>query len=116
MISAMTIAASGELKILATLTPGGLAAFGMPNVPTLEQLGADFIVRVFYGYAVRAGTPPDRVEKLRAVFKQAVEDSEVQKQMTAIDLTPMWINPTSYAATLRKVSDDATKLREYLKK
>jgi hypothetical protein len=52
---------------------------------------------------------------LRAVFKQAVEDSEVQKQMTAIDLTPMWINPTTYAATLRKVSDDATKLREYLK-
>ena len=70
---------------------------------------------MFYGYAVRAGTPPDRVEKLRAVFKQAVEDSEVQKQMTAIDLTPMWINPTTYAATLRKVSDDATKLREYLK-
>ena len=116
MISAMTIAASGELKILATLTPGGLAAFGLPNVPTLEQLGADFIVRVFYGYAVRAGTPPDRVEKLRAVFKQAVEDSEVQKQMTAIDLTPVWIDPTTYAATLRKVADDANKLREYLKK
>jgi tripartite-type tricarboxylate transporter receptor subunit TctC len=88
----------------------------MPNVPTLEQLGADYIARVFYGYAVRAGTPHDRVEKLRAAFKQAVEDSEVQKQMKAIDLTPMWIDPTTYEATLRKVSDDAMNLREYLRK
>ena len=53
---AWAAAKSGELNILATLTPGGLAAFGMPNVPTLEQLGADYIARVFYGYAVRAGT------------------------------------------------------------
>ena len=60
--------------------------------------------------------PHDRVEKLRAAFKQAVEDSEVQKQMKAIDLTPMWIDPTTYEATLRKVSDDAKNLREYLKK
>ena len=112
---AWAAAKSGELKILATLTPGGLAAFGMPNVPTFEQLGADFIARVFFGYAVRAGTPADRVEKLRAVIKRAVEDSEVQKQMKAIDLTPVWIDPTTYEATLRKVSDDAKKLREYLK-
>ena len=113
---AWAAAKSGELKILVTLTPGGLAAFGMPNVPTLEQLGADYIARVFYGYAVRTGTPHDRVEKLRAAFKLAVEDSEVQKQMKAIDLTPMWIDPTTYEATLRKVSDDAKNLREYLKK
>ena len=113
---AWAAAKSGELKILATITPGGLAAFGMPNVPTLEQMGADYIVRVFYGYAVRAATPADRVEKLRAVFRQAVEDSEMQKQMTAIDLTPMWIDPATYEATLRKVADDAKELREYLKK
>jgi tripartite-type tricarboxylate transporter receptor subunit TctC len=61
----------------------------MPNVPTFEQLGADYIVRVFYRYAVRAGTPADRVEKLRAIFKQAAEDFEVQKQMKAIDLMSM---------------------------
>jgi tripartite-type tricarboxylate transporter receptor subunit TctC len=60
---------NGELKILATQTPGGLAPFGMPNVPTLEKLGADYIVRVFYGYAVRAATPTDRVEKLRVALK-----------------------------------------------
>jgi tripartite-type tricarboxylate transporter receptor subunit TctC len=113
---AWTAGKSGELKILATLTPGGLAPFGMPNVPTLEKLGADFIVRFFYGYAVRAGTPADRVEKLRAAFKQAVEDPEVRQQMKAIDLTPVWIDPKTYEATLRKVTDEANRLRDYLKK
>jgi tripartite-type tricarboxylate transporter receptor subunit TctC len=107
---------SGELKILATLTPGGLAPFGMPNVPTLEKLGADYIVRVFYGYAVRASTPADRVEKLRSALKQAVQDPDVQQQMKGIDLTPQWIDPATFEAILRKVTDDGVKLREYLKK
>ena len=106
---------NGDLKILATLTPGGLAPFGMPNVPTFEKLGADYIVRVSYGYAVRAATPADRVEKLRAAFKAAVQDSEVQQQMRAIDLTPEWIDPKPFEAILRKVADDGAKLRDFLK-
>jgi tripartite-type tricarboxylate transporter receptor subunit TctC len=113
---AWSAAKSGDLKIIATLTPGGLAGFGMPDIPTFEKLGADFVPRMFYGYAVRAATPADRVTKLRAAFKQAVEDPEVRAQMTKIDLTPMWIDPDTYADTLRKVADDGVKLRQYLKK
>jgi tripartite-type tricarboxylate transporter receptor subunit TctC len=113
---AWSAAKGGELKIIATLTPGGLAAFGMPDIPTFEKLGADFVPRMFYGYAVRAATPPDRIARLRAAFKEAVEDAEVRAQMTRIDLTPMWIDPKTYADTLRKVAEDGVKLREYLKK
>lgn len=113
---AWTAAKSGELKILATLTPGGLAAFGMPDVPTLEKLGADFVPRQYYGYAVRADTPPDRLAKLRAALKQTIEDPEVRAQLTQIDLTPKWIDPEAYAQTLRTVMADAEKLRDYLKK
>jgi tripartite-type tricarboxylate transporter receptor subunit TctC len=113
---AWSAAKNGELKILATLTPGGLAGFGMPDIPTFEKLGADFVARMFYGYAVRAATPADRVEKLRAAFKQAVDDPEVHAQIARIDLTPTWIDPKTYEATLRKVAEDGVKLREYLKK
>jgi Tripartite tricarboxylate transporter family receptor len=84
---AWTAAKAGELKILATLTPGGLAPFGMPDVPTLEKLGADYIVRTFYGFAVRVRTPPDRLEKLRTALNRAAEDPDAQQQMKAIDLT-----------------------------
>jgi tripartite-type tricarboxylate transporter receptor subunit TctC len=113
---AWSAAKNGDLKIIATLTPGGLASFGLPDIPTFEKLGADFLPRMFYGYAVRAATPPDRVAKLRAAFKQAVEDPDVRAQMTKLDLTPMWIDPETYARTLRRVADDGVKLREYLKK
>ena len=113
---AWSAAKNGDLKIIATLTPGGLAKFGMPDVPTFEKLGADFTPRMYYGYAVRAGTPADRVAKLRAAFKQAVEDPDVRAQMTKIDLTPMWIDPKTYEQTLRKVAEDGVRLREYLKK
>jgi tripartite-type tricarboxylate transporter receptor subunit TctC len=65
---------------------------------------------------VRAATPADRVAKLRAAFKQAVEDEDVRAQMFKIDLTPGWIEPEVYEATLRKVAEDGDKMREYLKK
>lgn len=112
---AWTAAKAGDLKIIATVTPGGLARFGMPDVPTFEKLGADYVTRMFYGYAVRAGTPAEAVERLRAVFKQAVEDPEVRAQMMKIDLTPEWIDPKTYDATLRQVAAEGEKLREYLK-
>jgi tripartite-type tricarboxylate transporter receptor subunit TctC len=113
---AWAAAKSGDLKIIATLTPGGLAPFGLPDVPTFEKLGADFVTRMFYGYAVRAATPPDRIARLRTAFKQAVEDPEVRAQMTRLDLTPGWIEPATYEATLRQVTAEGERLREYLKK
>jgi tripartite-type tricarboxylate transporter receptor subunit TctC len=100
---AWTAGKAGELKILATLTPGGLALFGMPGVPTLDKLGPAHVVRAFYGYAVRAATSPDRLAKLRAALNRAVEDPVVQQRMKTIDLTPVWIDPDTYAATLRNV-------------
>ena len=114
--AAWSAAKAGELKIIATVTPGGLAAFGMPDVPTFDKLGADFVSRMLYGYAVHAATPADRIERLRAALKQAVEDPEVRAQMTRIDLTPQWIDPKTYEATLRQVTTEGEKLREYLKK
>lgn len=65
---------------------------------------------------MRARTPSDRLEKLRAALNRAIEDPDVQQQMKAVDLTPAWIDPKAYEATLRNVAEDADKIREYLKK
>ena len=35
---AWSAAKGGDWKIIATLTPGGLASFGMPDIPTFEKL------------------------------------------------------------------------------
>ena len=112
--SAWHAARDGGLKILATLTPGGLAQFGYPDVPSLDQLGADYVARVFYGYGVRADTPADRLETLRAAFKEAVESPTVQEKLTALDLTPQWIEPAEYEEILKGVAADAEALKAYL--
>lgn len=107
-------ARDGGLKILATLTPGGLAQFGYDDVPTLEALGADFVVQLNYGFAMHGDTPPDRAEKLSEAIRAVVEDPEVQERLRAIDLTPEWMGPDAYAQLMREVFDSAGKLREYI--
>lgn len=112
--SAWHSAREGGLEILATLTPGGLEQFGYPDVPTLDTLGADYVVRMFYGYAARADTPDDRLEVLRDAFKQAVQSPEVQEKLKKIDLTPEWIEPGRYREILESVTSDGKELKAYL--
>ena len=113
--SAWQAGRDGGLKILATLTPGGLAPFDLPDVPTFEQLGADYVVRVQYGYAVKAGLPEENLAFLRDAFEQVVEDPEVQAALSEIDLTPVYTDPETYAELMEAVTADADALREYLK-
>ncbi len=113
--SAWQAGRDGGLKILATLTPGGLALFDLPDVPTFEQLGADYVVRVQYGYAVKAGLPEENLDYLRDAFKQVIEDPKVQAALSAIDLTPVYTDPETYAELMGAVTADAEALREYLK-
>lgn len=113
--SAWQAGRDGGLKILATLTPGGLAPFGMDDVPTFEELGADFVVKMQYGYAVKAGLPAENLDYLRDAFKQVFEDPEVQASLSEIDLTPAYTDPEAYAVLMDSVTADAEALREYLK-
>jgi tripartite-type tricarboxylate transporter receptor subunit TctC len=113
--SAWHSAREGGLKILATLTPGGLEPFGYPDVPTFEEIGADYVLRINYGYAVRAGTPEDRLQALRDAFEKVVSDPEVQKKLEEIDLTPRYMPPAEYDELQRGVTSDAEKLKSYLK-
>ncbi len=108
-------ARDGGLAILATLTPGGLEQFGYPDVPTLDTLGADYVLRIYYGYAAPAEVPEERLEILRDAFKQAVEAPEVQEKLRQLDLTPEWIEPERYREILQSVTSDAEELKEYLK-
>jgi len=50
--------------------------------------------------------------KSRAALNRAVEDPNVQQYMKAIALTPAWVDPNAYDATLRNVTDQAQPLRQ----
>jgi len=78
-----------------------------------QRSGQAGSTEVMGGHVTMAET--DRTERLRTAFRAAVEDPELRAQMVALDLTPKWIDPATYAATLREVTADGERLRDYLK-
>jgi tripartite-type tricarboxylate transporter receptor subunit TctC len=56
----------------------------LPDTPTAVEKGYDVVASPFTGIAGPAGMPDPVVEKLRAVFKQVIEDEAFQKTMKRI--------------------------------
>lgn len=111
---AWTSAEDEGLEILATLSPGGLAEFDRPDVPTIKEFGADHTVVFQYGYAIKAGTPPERIEILQNALREIAEDPAVRKRFREIDLLLKWVPGEEYAKIMKQVAKDTAELREFL--
>jgi tripartite-type tricarboxylate transporter receptor subunit TctC len=73
----------GTLRLLATHGEKRMSAF--PDVPTLRELGYDFINETVFLIAAPKGTPPAVVSKLDAAFKQAMADPEFVKTIKTLE-------------------------------
>lgn len=105
---------AGTLNMLAVVTDGDLAKHGFPDVPNITEFGTDHVMRQYYGYAVPADTPPERIEILSNAIEQALADPEVVEQFERIDLTPQWMGPEDYAKIQDQVREEAAGLRAFL--
>lgn len=73
---------SGDLRALA-ITTGKEKIKGLPNVPTLEELGypeASLPIPCF-GYFLPKGTPKPIANKLAAIFEKAMKNPTVEKNL-----------------------------------
>lgn len=104
----------GTLKILGTLSPGNLDEVGQKNVRSISAVGADYLTQVYYGYAMKAGTPPEHVEVIASAIETALKDPDVVKKFKERDLIPLWMDPKKYNETLVSLTDEAKKLKTYL--
>ncbi|MGD9866497.1 MAG: tripartite tricarboxylate transporter substrate binding protein [Hyphomicrobiales bacterium] len=104
----------GTLKILGILSPGDLERVGQKGVRSIGTVGADYLTKVYYGYAVKAGTPADRVAIISDAIEKALKDPDVAAKFKERDLIPEWIPPGSYKETLLSLTDEAQKLKAYL--
>jgi tripartite-type tricarboxylate transporter receptor subunit TctC len=66
----------GTVRALAVASPERLA--DIPEVPTFKELGLDVVDGLSVAIWAPAGTPPDRVAKLRAGFMKIRNDPEYQ--------------------------------------
>jgi tripartite-type tricarboxylate transporter receptor subunit TctC len=77
-IQAAPFAASGKLKVYAII--GRKRFAGMPDVPTLGELGYKKLDIDFWHMMVApAGTPRPIIQKLNAALRTALADASVQK-------------------------------------
>ncbi len=73
---------AGALKVFAVTGPE--RDLSMPEVPTFAELGyPEFTARVWFGLLVKAGTPPDIVNRLTEAAKAAHADPEVRQKLEA---------------------------------
>jgi tripartite-type tricarboxylate transporter receptor subunit TctC len=75
----------GSIKPLAVLTHQRVA--DLPDVPTIAEAGYPEAAYVpWYGIYVSAGTPDALAEKINAAINKALENPDVQKQLSITDI------------------------------
>jgi len=90
----------GKFKLLVTYGDKRMTAF--PNIPTLKELGYDFVAKVAYLVVAPAGTPAPVVKKLHDAFKKAMDDPEFIEYMKKAELPIVYANS---ADTKKNVND-----------
>lgn len=97
---------AGTLKALVTVTSHRLK--GLPNVPTLKELGYPdlSIFNTLISIGIHKDTPADRMKKLHDALKKAILDPEMDKILTDMGLDSEYYSPE----TLEKGIVDAEKM------
>jgi tripartite-type tricarboxylate transporter receptor subunit TctC len=80
----------GSLRLLVTHGERRMKAF--PNVPTLRELGYDFINETVFMIAAPKGTPPSTVKKLDEAFHKAMDDPEFTRTIQNLEFDAAYRN------------------------
>jgi len=91
---------SGELRALAT--HGETRSPHTPNVPTLKELGYDFVNRTVHSIVGPAGLPPDVVKKLETAFRRGTETPEFKGMIEKLYMTPVLYGSEEYDRYLKE--------------
>jgi len=73
-----------------------------PDVPTLKELGYDFVNETVFSILGPAGLPADVVAKLESAFTKAKDSPEVKTVMDKLDLVPVYYNSKEYDRFLKE--------------
>lgn len=92
---------SGKLRVLA-LT-GAKRWKGMPDVPTLDELGLrGFNVVNWFGLWMPAGVPAPIVNRVQGDIVKAIQDPDVMKQFDTLGLEGVGMPPAEFAKFVEK--------------
>ena len=72
-----------------------------PDVPTLKELGYDFVNETVFSIVGPAGLPPDVLNKLEIAFSKAKDSQEFRTVVEKLDLIPVYYNSKDYDQFLK---------------
>ena len=90
---------SGAVRALAVTTSRRLDA--LPNVSTVAETIPGYEALVFTGVGVRAGTPDNVVAQLNRAINAGLSDSNIQKRLAELILTPIVLTPAEAGVHMR---------------
>jgi tripartite-type tricarboxylate transporter receptor subunit TctC len=93
----------GKLRLLAVSTPQRW--FLVPDVPTMTEAGYPGLVSQWIGAYVRAGTPPEAVDRLVKAFLEALRDPKVKEQFTKLGFETLAHGPEQTLKRLREETE-----------
>ncbi len=103
---------SGKLRVLAL--SGAKRWKGMPDVPTLDELGLKgFNVVNWFGLWMPAGVPAPIVNRVQGDIVKAIQDPDVMKQFDTLGLEGVGMPPAEFAQFVKK---EATAAQEIARK
>ncbi len=92
-------AKQGMVRVLATHGEKRSPAF--PDVPTLKELGYDFVKETVFAMMGPAPLPPDVLKKLEAGFTKGAESAEFISIRDRLDCLPAYYNAANYDKYLK---------------
>lgn len=90
---------AGKVKPVA-VTSATRATQWLPDVPSLKELGVDYVANIVFGLAVPSGTPEPIVQRLNAALQKVMNTPEVRAKIEANGLLVRTNTPAEYAAFL----------------
>ncbi len=99
---------SGTVRVLVTY--GYTRSPNAPNVPTLKDLGYDFVSDSIHLILAPAGVPADVVQKLESAFVKATESLEVKRVQEKVAATPVLYKSKEYERYVKEQWSRAEKI------
>ena len=102
MFDAMPVMAvqAKERKVTPLAVTGAKRSPALPNVPTIQETGLDYLINGWYGILAPTRTPPAIVQKLRDEVAKAVAPQDVVATLASQGMEPRGTQPAEWAKYL----------------
>jgi len=87
---------AGRLRALATTGDQRLGV--LSDVPTVAETIPGFVVTNWFGMAVPAGTPADRINRIQQSVAKAMRDPDVLRTFAGLGVDPVGDTPAQFGA------------------